>query len=142
MREMEACWPSGVGPAGAGIKPPCAALVEDRRGERLGKRRGCGGIASGGDQEDVPESPCSLWVSLLTRRKFWMASRASTAAVGVMSLAGARVPWPGGVRRVGGVSLVCGSCTEREKANVDMAIGVAGPRGRERERANAGHRRC
>jgi len=31
------------------------------------------------------------WVSLLTRRKFWMASKASTAAVGVMSLAGARV---------------------------------------------------
>jgi hypothetical protein len=33
-----------------------------------------------------------------------------------------RVPvdWPGGVRREGGVSLVCGSCTEREKASVDM----------------------
>ncbi len=33
--------------------------------------------------------------------------------------------------------LVCGSCTEREKASVDMATGVAGPEGRERERAKA-----
>ncbi len=35
--------------------------------------------------------------------------------------------WPGGARRRGGVSLVCGSCTEREKANVDKATGVVGP---------------
>ena len=33
--------------------------------------------------------------------------------------------------------LVCGSCTEREKASVDTASGVAGPEGRERERAKA-----
>ena len=37
MREMEVCWPSGVGLSGAGVKPPCAALAEDRRGERQGK---------------------------------------------------------------------------------------------------------
>jgi hypothetical protein len=35
------------------------------------------------------------------------------------------------------VSLVCGSCTEREKASDDMSTGVAGPEGRERERAEA-----
>ena len=29
------------------------------------------------------------------------------------------------------MSLVCGSCTEREKASVDAASGVAGPKGRE-----------
>jgi len=34
---MEACWPSGVGPAGVGVKPPCGALAEDRRAERQGK---------------------------------------------------------------------------------------------------------
>src|SRR3954463_4118897 len=34
---MEDCWPSGVGCLGAGAKPPCAALAEDRRGERQGK---------------------------------------------------------------------------------------------------------
>jgi hypothetical protein len=45
--------------------------------------------------------------------------------------------WPGAVRRGGGVSPVCGSCMEREKASVDTASGIAGPRGRERERAEA-----
>ncbi len=49
--------------------------------------------------------------------------------------------WPGGARREGGVSLVCGSCTAREKASVDTATGVEGLRGRERERANGGNRR-
>jgi hypothetical protein len=49
--------------------------------------------------------------------------------------------WPGGARREGGVSLVCGSGTEREKASVDTAAGVAGPEGRERERAEAEGRR-
>ena len=49
--------------------------------------------------------------------------------------------WPGGARREGGVSLVCGSGMEREKASVDTATGVAGPEGRERERAEAEHRR-
>ena len=40
-------------PSGGGVKPPCAALAEDRRGERQGE----GALdASGGDQEDVPES--------------------------------------------------------------------------------------
>ena len=33
--------------------------------------------------------------------------------------------WPGGVWRRGGVSLVCGSCTEREKASVDTATRVS-----------------
>ena len=49
--------------------------------------------------------------------------------------------WPGGARREGGVSLVCGSGTEREKASVDVAAGVAGPNGCERERADGGNRR-
>src|SRR6266567_4292452 len=47
-----------------------------------------------------------------------------------------RVPeyWPGGVRHVGGASLVCGSCTERGKAGADTARrhvvdGVPGVRG-------------
>jgi hypothetical protein len=29
--------------------------------------------------------------------------------------------WPGGVRHAGGVSLVCGFCTERGKARADTA---------------------
>jgi hypothetical protein len=34
------------------------------------------------------------------------------------------VYWPGGARRIGGVSLVCCSCTEREKASVDTDTAV------------------
>jgi hypothetical protein len=51
--------------------------------------------------------------------------------------------WPGGARREGGVSLVCGSGTEREKASVES--GRPGLRvsltGGERERANGRNRR-
>ena len=43
-----------------------------------------------GTRKAFQNHPPLWWVSLLTRRKFWMASKASTAAVGVMSLAGAR----------------------------------------------------
>ena len=44
------------------------------------------------------------------------------------------VDWPRGARRAGGVSLVCGSCTEREKASADtrrdvhMGSQAPGPR--------------
>jgi hypothetical protein len=44
-------------------------------------------------------------------------------------LAAARVCWPGGVRRRGGVILVCGSCMEREKASVGtVVLGLLAPR--------------
>lgn len=46
------------------------------------------------------------------------------------------VYWPGGARRRDGVSLVCGSCMEREKAGVDTA-GPWGSPGGERERVKA-----
>ena len=49
--------------------------------------------------------------------------------------------WPGGARRRGGVSSVCGSCTEHEKASADTAAGstgLVGPPGRKRESAEAG----
>jgi hypothetical protein len=59
------------------------------------------------------------------------------------SSGGCPVFWPGGARRGGGVSLVCGSCTEREKASVES--GRPGLRvsttGGERERANGRNRR-
>ena len=55
MREMEACWPSGVALRGEAPKHPVlrwlkTVVVSDREKARL--------IASGGDQEDVPESAC------------------------------------------------------------------------------------
>jgi hypothetical protein len=40
------------------------------------------------------------------------------------------------------VILVCGSCTEREKASVDPATGGHSPKGRERERADGGNRKA
>jgi hypothetical protein len=42
-----------------------------------------------------------------------------------MSLTGARDPGHVGARRRGGVSLVCGSCMEREKASADTATGMS-----------------
>jgi hypothetical protein len=93
VQEMEDCWPSSVGLRGQALNRPGAALAEDRRGERPGRRRGV--IASGGDQEDVPEA--------LGRRSGWAcAVEASISrSVGIeiegpefslaMSLAGARV---------------------------------------------------
>src|SRR2546421_5332660 len=45
-----------------------------------------------------------------------------------MSLAGDPLYWPGGVRRRGGASPVCGFCMERGKADVDTAaLAVRGP---------------
>ena len=54
MREMEACWPSGVALRGEASNHPVlrwlkTVVVSDREKARL--------IASGGDQEDVPEAP-------------------------------------------------------------------------------------
>jgi hypothetical protein len=44
--------------------------------------------------------------------------------------------WPGGVRRVGSVSLVCRACMERGKAGVDTALPpLSRGAGCERERA-------
>ena len=52
--EMEVCWPSGVGLRGRAPNHPVlrwlkTVVVSDREKARL--------IASGGDQEDVPEAP-------------------------------------------------------------------------------------
>jgi hypothetical protein len=55
---------------GRALNHPGAALAEDCRGEQLGKRRGL--IASGGDQEDVPEASDRVTLvgrALLRRRK-------------------------------------------------------------------------
>ena len=131
-------------PTGAGAKPPDAALAEDRRGERSGK--GAVVIASGGDQEDVPEAlgrGDPVGRALLRRRNSETASKPGVLASPSGSAWRIPVCWPGGARRRGGVILVCGSCMEREKASVDS--GRPGLRvsttGGERERANGGNRR-
>ena len=139
MLEMEALWPSGVVLRGEAPNRPVlrwlkTVVVSDREKARL--------IASGGDQEDVPEASapklsgwaCAVESSLAKsrwhrKRGVWLFSRDEPG--------GCPDDWPGGARREGGVSLVCGSGTEREKASVDTAAGVVGLRGRERERAEA-----
>jgi hypothetical protein len=94
VREMEDCWPSGVGLRGQALNRPVAALAEDRRGERTGKRRGL--TASGGDQEDAPEHSAGrsvrLGVVVEASKGFrWHRNRGFSLPRG-MSLAGARVP--------------------------------------------------
>jgi hypothetical protein len=107
--------------------------------------KGAALIASGGDQEDVPEAfGLRVERALLRRRKGLDGIEiGGPASSSEMSLVGARGCWPGGVRRGGGVSLVCGSCTEREKASVEsgrpgLRVSTAGG---ERERANGRNRR-
>jgi hypothetical protein len=93
VQEMEALWPSSVGLAGAGVKPPDAALAEDCRGERSGKRPGL--TRSGGDQEDVPEAlglGFSGWVCAVEASKLLDGiETGGLAEVPGMSLAAARV---------------------------------------------------
>jgi hypothetical protein len=78
---------------GQALNRPDAALAEDRRGERSGKRRGL--IASGGDQEDVPEAlgpGDRVERALLRRRKGLDGIEIEGPASSLeMSLAGARV---------------------------------------------------
>jgi len=105
-------------PVGEGLKPPHAALAEDRRGERCGK-----GVceASGGDQGDDCRLKCRETIGDIE------SGLSSGVRVGVW-----RVPmyWPGGVRHRGGVNLICGSCRERWKADADNALAwLAGARG-------------
>jgi hypothetical protein len=54
-----------------------------------------------------------------------------------------RVPvcWPGGVRHEGDASLICGFCTEREKARLDMGVGHARRREGVRQAAETVRRR-
>ena len=114
-------------PMGDGLKPPRAALAEDRRGERRGK-----GVleASGGDQGDDCRSKCR---ELKDGIRTGLGSRTRD---GVW-----RVPmyWPGGVRHRGGVNLICGSRRERWKADANIvSVWLAGaigspPSGRNRE---------
>ncbi|MBB4930593.1 hypothetical protein F4561_001413 [Lipingzhangella halophila] len=114
-------------PAGGGVKPPTAALADDCRGERCGKRRPV--EASGGDQEDarkpLEEDPgVAVDVSLLRSR--WHRNRGRGCALGGVWRGPA--DWPDGVRHGGGVSLVCGFRMEREKARPDRAAQWGGSR--------------
>jgi hypothetical protein len=102
-------------PVGGGVKPPRAALAEDRRGERRGKgsvRAVRCGIRKTNASEPLMKcrevgSDIETGVSMQSRDGVW------------------RVPtyWPDGVRHAGGVSLVHGFYGERGKACADTVLG-------------------
>ncbi len=91
MQEMEDCWPSGVGPAGVGVKPPCAALAEDRRGERQGNGAARSRQVGIRKTSQSARPGRSGGVSLLKRRKPKMASKPRVSLALAMSLADTRV---------------------------------------------------
>ena len=141
MQEMEACWPSSVGLRGQALNRPGAALAEDRRGERPGRRRGV--MRQVGTRKTFQKRSrgvsgwaCAVEASI---------SRSVGIEIGGPEFFSRDEPggcpcyWPGGARRRGGVILVCGSCTEREKASVENRKSGArrAPGSRERERAEA-----
>ncbi len=76
-------------PAGEGTRPPCAALAEDRCGERYGKRRP--GRVSGGDQGDGAQP--QPWVGVAVDVSLFKSGdiESGRSCACVRSLAGARV---------------------------------------------------
>jgi hypothetical protein len=82
-------------------------------------------VGSGRTRSARPEG-CSGWASSSRRRKGSHAIEAEGLVCPEGRASRAPVYWPGGARRRGGVSLICGSCKEREKASVDTATGVLG----------------
>jgi hypothetical protein len=141
--EMEAWWPSGVALRGEAsnhrmLRWLKTVVVSDPEKAGLDPVRWGPGRRSRSVRWGRPGGRALLRRRELKRgwhrkRGVWLFSRDEPG--------GCPDYWPGGARREGGVSLVCGSGTEREKASVDMAAGVAGPLGRERERAEAENRR-
>jgi len=118
-------------PSGGGVKPPHAALAEDRRGERGGKGAR---DASGGDREGERKR-IAIEVSKLVPRwhRNWGAHEVPG---GVWRKPGY---WPGGARHVGDASPVCGFHVERGKASPDTA---AGKRWRQGVRSSGGNRKA
>ena len=119
MQEMEDGWPSGVALRGEAPNHPVLrwlkTVVVNDRGE--------GALdASGGDQEDVPEAFIRAEPGGASSMKHRKSNRRHrNRGLGWPWEEAWRVPayWPGGARCVDDVSLVCCSCTEREKAGRD-----------------------
>jgi hypothetical protein len=111
-------------PAGGGSKPPCAALVEDRRGERQGE--GAAVIASGVGRED------ERWTRVLCRGRVERCKATSKPRPLVclgMSLGDTRLlPRRRPAYRQHEPDL--GSGMERVKASPDTAAGGPAARGR------------
>jgi hypothetical protein len=100
-------------PAVGGVKPPRAALAEDRRGERRGKGS-VRAVRWGFRKTNESEPPMKC-------RDLGTDIRTGVSMQSRDEPGGDTAYWPGGVRHVGGVSLICGFCAERGKARVDAA---------------------
>jgi hypothetical protein len=115
-------------PSGADSKRPCAALAEDRRGKRQGKglaRPGHVGIRKTCRKAFGWEVQPSVAVEA-SKAEDDIETSGPPVATGI-ELGGCPEFWLSGVRRRGGVILICCGCMEREKASVDKATGVVGP---------------
>ena len=137
---MEDCWPSSVGLRGQALNHPVlrwlkTVVVSDRDKARRDRVRWGPGRRTSSVRRGRPGR-----ASLLKHRNGVRRHRNRGSSEYPRDEPGGRpVYWPGGVRCRGGVSPVCGSCTEREKASVDTVGRSRGqsPPGRERERAEA-----
>ena len=109
----------GVAPrsrcADGGFKPPCAALAEDRRGERSRKRRPWAGVRWGSGRR-MRVNRCGS-VEMLG----WHQNRGLKAPRDESG--GGPCCWPVGARREGGVSPVCCVCVKQEKVPCSRAGG-------------------
>jgi hypothetical protein len=100
--------------SGRGVKPPTAALAEDRCRERVGKGAQ---DASGGDREGERKR-IAVEVSKLV-----LGGIKTGASTRLQDKAWRRPGyWPGGARHVGDASPVCGFHVERGKAGPDTAV--------------------
>ena len=137
---MEACWPFGVVVRGRAqnhrvLRWLKTVVVSD--GEGALDRVGWGPGRRSRKRPARMGCACAVEASLAQTR--WHRRR------GVWLFfcdepGGRPVDWPGGARREGGVSLVCGSGTEREKAGADTPTGSRASKVAKRERAEAGTR--
>jgi hypothetical protein len=119
--EMEACWPSGVVLRGMAsnhrmLRWLKTVVVSDPEKARLTRQ-----VGTRKTFQKAPGPGFSGWVCAVDasleklrwhqKRGVWLFSCDEPG--------GRPDDWPGGARREGGVSLVCGSGTEREKASVE-----------------------
>ena len=103
--------------SGSGVKPPTAALAEDRCRERVGKGAH---DASGGDREgERKRIAADVSKLVLGGIRTGVSTRLQDES------GGDPVYWPGGARHIGDASPVCGFHVERGKAGPDTAASSA-----------------
>src|SRR5215470_10523938 len=105
---MKVLWPFGVALRGEMSSRLNTALAEDRGGKRLRKRRR--------KSRQAGIRKASVSDPLRKRRKTGDDIKTGVCEELRDGSGGCPLYWPGGVRREGGVSLICGYYTKRGKA--------------------------